>query len=270
LDDNLLSSLKSWFDQYVKGFYGIDSVIDANVELKEIHTRNTCGEIRAIVGAIGLPHNQQLVAETVGLFHDLGRFEQFRDYRTFVDSVSLNHGCHSAHLVQKFGLLKDLPLAEQEVIVSAIRLHNARSLPDDLSADVLLYARIIRDADKMDIYRVFHHYCELLRSDPDSLKANLDLPVSDEYTPAILKSLIERQPIAYSALRTSTDVTLLHLQWVYDINFVASLKRIKDRGHFAELVSHLPADPALKVAIDAVFGYLDRNIASGAILAADH
>jgi hypothetical protein len=270
LNDSQLSSLKTWFDEYVKGFYGIDSVIDANVELKEHHTRNTCGEVQAIVEAIDLSHNQRLIAETVALFHDLGRFEQFRDYRTFVDSVSLNHGCHSAHLVQKLGLLKDLPLAEQEVICTAIRLHNVKALPDGLSGDVLLYARIIRDADKMDIFRVFHHYYELLRDDPESFKANLDLPVTDDYTRSVLDNLLTRQPIAYSMLRTSTDVTLLHLQWIYDINFVASLKRIKERGHLAELVSHLPDDENIRSAVNTVFGYLDRQVASATILAAGH
>jgi hypothetical protein len=270
VNDSQLASLKTWFDQYVKAFYGIDTVIDANVELKDHHTRNTCGEMRYIIEAINLPHNQRLLAETVALFHDLGRFEQFRDHRTFVDAVSLNHACHSAHLVEKLGLLKELPAAEQEVITSAIRLHNVKALPADLSPEVLLMARLIRDADKMDIFRVFHHYWELLRDDPENFKANLDLPVTSEYTPSILAALLEHKPIDYGMLRTSTDVTLLHLAWIYDINFVASLKRIKERGHLAELVSHLPENADIAAAVATVFGYIDREIASGAILASGH
>jgi hypothetical protein len=271
VNDSQLLSLKNWFDQYVKAFYGIDAIIDANVELKDQHTSNTCNEMRYITIALNLPHNQRLLAETVALFHDLGRFEQFRDFRTFVDSVSLNHASHSAGLVEKFGLLADLLPEEQQVITSAIRLHNVKALPARLSPEVLLYTRLIRDADKMDIYRVFHHYYDQLRNDPESFKANLDLPVTTDFTPSILNALIDRRPIDYSMLKTSTDVTLLHLAWVYDINFVASLRRIKDRGHLAELVSHLPDDnPLVKAAVKAVFDYIDERVAFGTVLAADH
>jgi hypothetical protein len=270
VNDSQLLALKVWFDQYVKAFYGIDSVVDANVELKEHHTRNTCGEILYIVDAIDLPHNQKLLAETVALFHDLGRFEQFRQFRTFVDAVSLNHACHSAHLVEKLGLLSDLPASEREVVLDAIRLHNVKAMPADLSPEVLLYARLIRDADKMDIFRVFHHYYELLRDDPENFKANLDLPVTSDFTPTVLQSLLEHRPIDYGMLRTSTDVTLLHLAWIYDINFVASLKRIKGRGHLAELVSHLPDEAGIQAARKAVFAYIEEKLASGAILARDH
>jgi hypothetical protein len=270
VNDSQLLNLKNWFDHYVKAFYGIDEIIDANVELKDQHTRNTCSEMRYITGALDLPHNQCLLAETVALFHDLGRFEQFRDFRTFVDSVSLDHACHSAGLLEKLGLLADLPPEEQQVVTSAVRLHNVKALPAGLGPDVLLYTRLIRDADKMDIFRVFHHYYELLQSDPESFKANLDLPLSTDFTPSILEALLARQPIDYSMLRTSTDVTLLHLAWVYDINFVASLRRIKERGHLAELVSHLPEEKDVRAAVDEVFGYIEKKIASGSILTRDH
>ncbi len=268
MNDSQLSNLKNWFDEYVKGFYGIDAVVDANVELKDQHTRHTCGEMRYLATELKLSHNDCLIAETVALFHDLGRFEQFREYRTFVDAVSVNHACHSVGLLAELGLLAGLPAEEQETIFAAIRLHNVKTLPTDLAPGTLLHARLIRDADKIDIYRVFHHYFELLRDDPESLKANLDLPITSEFTPSVLQALLGRATIDYSQLRTSTDVTLLHLAWVYDINFVPGLRRIKERGHLAELVSHLADHPDLKAAVRKVFAYVDEQMASGALLAA--
>jgi hypothetical protein len=269
VNDSELSGFKKWFDDYVQGFYDIDPVIDANVELKYQHTLHTCGEIRYLTTAMNLLHNDHLLAETVALFHDLGRFEQFRDHRTFVDAVSLNHGCHAVHLLEKLGLLAALPRQEQDMIITAIHLHNVKVIPGDLLPEVLLLTRLIRDADKMDIYRIFHHYYEQLRDDPENFKANLDLPVTSEYTPAIMKSLLGRTPIDYSALCTSTDVTILHLAWIYDINFVPSLRRIKDCGHLAELISRMPDDPDVRAAIKMVMAYIEEKIASGVNLAAD-
>jgi len=269
LNDSQLTELKNWFDGYVKGFYGIDKVIDANIELKDQHTRNTCVEICHIARAMDLSHNDCLIAETVGLLHDLGRFEQFRQYRTFLDAVSLNHACYSARLAEQMSLLAEVPADERDIILSAIRLHNVQALPQDLSPQMLLHARLIRDADKIDIYRVFHHYYELFRTDPESFKANLDLPLTSEFTPSILEALVNRRTIDYSQLRTSMDVTLLHLAWVYDINFVPSLRRIRDRGHLAELSASLSEHPGLRAARAAVFAYVDEKIASGGVIVAE-
>ena len=266
MDDGELSRLQNWFDQYVKGFYGIDTVVDANVELKEQHTRNTCGEIRYIASELKLSRNDCLIAQTIGLFHDLGRFEQFRRFRTFVDGISLNHACYSVSLLQEMNLLANLPPEEQETVFTAIHLHNVKALPAHLAPQVLLHARLIRDADKIDIYRVFHDYSELLRDDSESLRANLGLPVTPEFTPSILCALTNRMPIDYGELRTSTDVTLLHLAWVYDINCVPGLRRIKECGHLAWLISHLPDRPELKAAAETVFAYVDRQITSGSTL----
>jgi HD superfamily phosphodiesterase len=269
MNDRQMAELKKWFDDYVKGFYGIDSVVDSNVALKEQHTRQTCAEVRHLACALDLRPDQRLLAETVALFHDLGRFEQFRDYRTFVDAVSINHARHSAWLLEKLSVLAGLRADERMTVKQAILLHNAKALPANLSAEVMLYSRIIRDADKLDIYRVFHEYYDQLRNDPESLKANLDLPVSDEFTPSILQALLERRPVDYSELRTSTDVTLLHLAWVYDMNFVASLRRVRDEGHLAELVSHLPAHPDIRSATEMVLAYIEEKTASGAVLASE-
>ena len=269
VNDSQLTELKNWFDDYVRGFYGIDKVVDANIELKDQHTRNTCVEICHIARAMDLSHSDCLIAETVGLLHDVGRFEQFRQYRTFMDSVSLNHACYSASLVEGLALLAHVPADERDIILSAIRLHNVQTLPQDLSPRTLLHARLIRDADKIDIYRVFHHYYELFRADPESFKANLDLPVTSDFTPSILDALVNRRTIDYSQLRTSTDVTLLHLAWVYDINFVPSLRRIRERGHLAELSAGLSEHPGLKAARAGVFAYVDEKIASGGAIVAE-
>jgi len=79
-----------WFDDYVAGFYGDDEVINANLKLKEKHSRRTCKEMLYLAGELGLEENQRRLSETIALFHDIGRFEQFVKYNTYSDVRSVS------------------------------------------------------------------------------------------------------------------------------------------------------------------------------------
>jgi len=44
VEQKQLDKFRVWFDDYVAGFYGDDEVINANLKLKEKHSRRTCRE----------------------------------------------------------------------------------------------------------------------------------------------------------------------------------------------------------------------------------
>lgn len=95
----------------------------------------------------------------LGLLHDIGRFEQARIYQTFVDDASVDHAEFGADLLFRDGLIHSFPLEGipengLEVMETAIRLHNKLSLPENLDARTMMFCQILRDADKVDIFRV--------------------------------------------------------------------------------------------------------------------
>ena len=69
-----LNSYKKWFSNYVSNFYGGSEYVNANLELKEIHTGCVISQAGYIANGIGLGENDSLIAETVALFHDGGRY----------------------------------------------------------------------------------------------------------------------------------------------------------------------------------------------------
>ena len=87
-----LEDFKRWFAEYAAGFYADDAFVNANLRLKEAHTRRVCDEMNYLTESLGLTESQRVVAETIALFHDLGRYEQFTKYRTFSDARSVPHG----------------------------------------------------------------------------------------------------------------------------------------------------------------------------------
>jgi len=74
--------LKAWFESYTRSFMTGKTPIDSPLELKIEHTARVCDNICQLGRSVDLTVGQLCVAETIGLFHDLGRFEQCWQDRT--------------------------------------------------------------------------------------------------------------------------------------------------------------------------------------------
>ena len=151
-----LHELDDWFHNYVRNFYSSISDIDANIRKKEEHTEYVRRIIREMGEELGLSEDLLNTAEVIGLFHDLGRFEQYTQYQTFDDNKSLNHALLGVELLQQNALLTEFPSEIQDLICTAIEYHNVPQMPDGLEGNPKLMTQLLRDADKVDIYRVVY------------------------------------------------------------------------------------------------------------------
>jgi len=91
----------------------------------------------------------------MALFHNLGRFEQCANYRTFEEATSENHAGLRLRELAKHLIVSVCTDAEQCLITRAIGLHNVRALPHDEDQRTLFFAKLLRDADKLDIWQLF-------------------------------------------------------------------------------------------------------------------
>ena len=57
---------------------------------------------------LNLSEGQLRIAEAAGLMHDLGRFKQYRRYRTFNDRRSVNHASLGVRIMRRNHILQDL------------------------------------------------------------------------------------------------------------------------------------------------------------------
>ena len=173
MEQKKLDNFKRWFDEYVACFYGDDAYVNANIKMKECHTRRTCQEMRYLAEQLGLDENKTRIAETIALFHDVGRFEQFARYRTYNDTISINHCLRGVEVLRREKVLAPLDPAERQIIERAVEYHGMRQIPADVDGQCLLFSKLIRDADKLDIFCIVTGYYKQPGKAPE--KSNLEI-----------------------------------------------------------------------------------------------
>lgn len=261
MDGSTLTAFKEWFGRYCAMFYSSDENDQRNILLKEQHTRNVCSNMVAIVAEEG-GQQAAATAEAIALFHDVGRFEQYRRYQTFRDSESVDHALLGVEVLTEHGVLDTLDPAERMTICQAVRLHNVFTVPAQLSPDVVPFVRFIRDADKLDIWRVF---IELFDTPPEhrSSAATLGLPDTGSYNPELLKTLHDRKMISLARLRSVDDFKLLQLSWIFDLNTRTALRLTRERDYIRRLAATLPMDGEIDRAVTMLEQYVTRVVDDG-------
>jgi putative nucleotidyltransferase with HDIG domain len=254
---------KVWFDDYVAGFYGDGEFINANIKLKDEHSRRTCEQMLELADELGLSASQRRTAEVIALLHDIGRFEQFVKYRTYNDPKSVNHCLLGLEVLRRTKVLEELEDEERQLVESVIEYHGLMELPAGLDGECLLFSKLLRDADKLDIFYVVTDYYKQYRDDPEGFRLEIELPDEPGYSMEVVKQLLAGQRIDYSKLRTWNDMKLCQLSWVYDVNFPATLKWIKQRGFLEMIFEFLPATEDIKRVREKIFEFVDSAIARG-------
>jgi hypothetical protein len=263
MDQNELISFKSWFADYCATFSLPTDADQRNIAIKQEHTRHVCLNAVRIAEDLGLIAPEARLAEAIALFHDVGRFSQYQQYRTFDDSISVNHAVLGTKVLLDHSVLESLPKDEQGIIVRSVTLHNVFTLPEGLDGKSLLFARLIRDADKLDILRVVIEYFEQDEGSRAEAVA-LGLPdVPEGYSPNVLACLVRGEMAKKDALTTLNDFKLLQLAWLYDLNFTCSLRMVVARDYIRKIEEMLPRNEEIARAIEIVRGHVVRGSRKG-------
>jgi hypothetical protein len=255
-----LDSFKSWFDAYVNRFFCEDEYVNAHLRLKHTHTHRVCEETLLLAEPLALDDDQRRIAEVIALFHDVGRFPQFAQYRTYNDSKSVDHGRLAVEVHRREGVLDALRRQERQWVETAVEHHGRKSLPAGLRGRTLLFAKLIRDADKLDIFRVITEKYRLYRQAPEGFPLEVPFPDPPEYSPDVMDAVLNGRLVEYAQLRTLNDMMLCQIGWVHDMNFAASLARLRARGFLDELLDALPQTPEVATLRDAIRDHIDLRL----------
>ena len=248
-----LQPLRRWFDDYVKGFYSEDPDIQAHVRLKEDHTARVCGHMTELAGTLDIPDTQKKLAEVVALFHDVGRFQQYTQYRTFNDSLSEDHACLGVRILQENDVLAGLPRGERTLVEKGVCYHNGRGIPVDVVKAVRL-ARMIRDADKVDIL-------DMITSDKAEFRIlpSPEYDVSDGISLATAEYILQGEVARFEDIRTAGDQMLFRMSWVLDMNFPWTFRKVRQEQYLEKMAAQLPQNRYVYRVIDYLAEYRDRR-----------
>lgn len=250
---------RSWFSRFVQEHAEGNEQDQRNIRLKEEHTAGVCDNALRIAAGLGLDAEAAALAGAIALFHDVGRFPQYARYRTFEDSRSVNHAVLGAKVLLERNVLGDLPKRERSLIVRTVALHNVFVLPARLDEETLLHAKLVRDADKLDIWRVFIELAGGDAADWPSA-AGLGLPDTPECSPAVIASLNRREVVRLTSLRTLNDFRLLQLAWIYDLNFAPSLAMVLERSVIERLTASVPRTDETSRIVDSLRNYVNERL----------
>ena len=207
------------FDNYVRNNFDIKS---NKVKLKHKHSFLVAKIAKEIAKKTGLDEE---LSYNIGLLHDFGRFEQIAKYNNFRDTDEFDHGAIGCELLFKKGHIKDFKIDERfyPLIYFAIYFHNKKEvdpkpIQDYLDshkvafelADILKYCHIVRDADKIDIFRVVTEKDFIIESNLDGI------------TPSMKKEFESFETLNIKHSKTKLDRLVTHLSFMYGLHFKES------------------------------------------------
>lgn len=240
------------FDEFTHGYLAAHrGRCDDLLQLKVDHSLRVLQEAEGIIAAEHIAPRQARLCRLAALFHDTGRFPQLDRYGTFRDAQSVNHARLGVQTIKRESLLDGLADDDRKVVLTAIVLHNVRLLPQNLPPDADRAARVVRDADKLDIVPVI---LDSLDAEGHSNKVVTLNTKSDplRFSEHMAEQLAQKCLADYSRMVYANDFRLLLLSWVYDLNHAHSARMFMERGYIDALAAGLPHDDELKTVVAAV------------------
>lgn len=264
------------FAEYVRNY----DPSDEKIKLKIDHTYRVAGLCQRIAESLGLSEPDVDIAWLLGMLHDIGRFEQIRRFGTFNDAQSVDHAEFGADLLFREGLIRkfaegyyeECELArsgneEAEQIIKnnehhnkdtgllemAIRQHNKYRVKEDLTERQRMFCDILRDADKVDIFKV-----------------NADIPMEIIYdvtteelkngiiTKEVLESFYKKETVLKSVRRSAVDHIVGHISLLFELVYKESYRQAKEQGYVYKLLDFKSDVPEVNAEFGDMRKYVDE------------
>ena len=217
----------SEFDKYAKKY----DLTNFNIKLKYHHSYRVMKYSENIAKSLNLSEEEVNIAKIIGLLHDVARFEQYTIYHTFADSKSIDHGDLGVKILKQDNFLRNFVEEDMydEIILKAIKSHNKYKIEENLPEKALIQSKIIRDADKLDIFYELYTMFYKEKNDIEEIENSI---VEEESIRRIeQRKLIKRKPN-----NSAMDRFLINLCFVFDLNYKYSFEEIKEKDYINKII----------------------------------
>lgn len=252
--------VKNVFKKYTDNY----DISDEKIKLKVDHTYRVAALSERIARSLGLGDDDTNLAWLIGMLHDIGRFEQLKNYGTFSDAESVDHAHYGVELLFEDGFIekfvgenaakdlkgtKDLKetavkseseeketkeISELDILRTAIWNHSAYRVEEGITDRVKMFCNIIRDADKIDILKV--NYDVTLEVIYDVTTEELK---NSGVTDKVMKAFMEHHAVLRSLKKTPIDNLVGHAALVFELVYNESFKIVKEQGYIEKMLSYV-------------------------------
>jgi len=234
-----IKSVSSWFNTYCDSFKSLTTEQKRNFEIKRGHSFRVADLSVQLAAKLDFSDEEQKLAYFIGLFHDIGRFGQLVEFNTFDDTKSIDHAAYSVDVLKNEKVLKQFGIENELLIYESILYHNKLKLPADLKERELVFAKLIRDADKMDILKVLIDYYSNRNATPNHT-LTWELPKGTTISPAVAKAALNEKLVSKENVESEIDIKIMQMAWVYDFNFRPSFEYILKNRFLESIYDTLP------------------------------
>ncbi|ETP71390.1 HD-GYP domain-containing protein, partial [Lachnospiraceae bacterium JC7] len=227
------------FRNYISGY----DIENRMIKLKVEHTLRVAGNCELIARSLQMSEELVDFAWFLGLLHDIGRFEQIRRYGTFVDADSVDHAEFGADLLFNENLIKEFlscSISEEwlSLLEISIRLHNKLDLPEEIDKRTRRFCELIRDADKVDIFRVV---CETPFEERMGTSVGM-IQEAEAANGAVMRCVLQHRCIPREIRKTRFEVHISHCSMAFELVFPESKKLAAEQGYLEKLLREYDED----------------------------
>lgn len=196
---------------------------DPRIKRKFGHSFRVMQEAEGIAKSLNLSDEDIEIAKLIGLLHDIGKFSQ--EYK------NKDHGDLGAEILIKDDYIRNYikETKYDNIILKAIKNHNKFAIENGLNDKELLFSKIIRDADKLDI---FYEGVEFFWTRQDEIQS----VSSSKISPEIMEQFKAKRTIDRKQIKTPVDGVLSFLSFIFDLNFEFSYNRIRKQKYIERIL----------------------------------
>ncbi len=235
----LISISTDWFNKYCGSFTELSENHQRIFEIKKEHSFRVADNSVYLSDKLEWAEEDKKMAFLVGILHDIGRFSQMSEFDTFNDEKSVDHAERAIKVLKEGDHLEVLQIANKELVFAAIQNHNKFKIQDGLTGQELLHSKLIRDADKLDIFRVLTEYYSRRNSNINHY-LTWELQKGTVVSPAVAKEVLSGKMVSKKNLISEIDVKIMQLSWVYDLNFRPTFEYLLKHRYLENVYNSLP------------------------------
>lgn len=196
------------------------------------HSFRVMKNSECIAKSLNLNNEEIEIATLIGLLHDIGHFEEIRVKDILKENTKIDHGDLGVEILKNENYLREY-IEENKfdnIILKAIKNHNKFDIETGLSKKELLFAKIIRDADKLDI---FYEGAEMFWTQAEQVEEINNSKISDE----VMHNFAEHIYWDRRNIKTKADSIIHFIALLFDINFKYNFEIIKKEDYINKILS---------------------------------
>lgn len=204
---------------------------DSNINRKQKHSLRVMKICEDIAQRENFSEEEKQIAKLIGLLHDIARFKQYTEYKTFRDIDSFDHGDMGVEILKKDNFIRNFIEDNKydSIIKKAVKNHNKFQIEEGLTEVEEKFCKIIRDADKIDIFwEAVHIFWN---------KEQLEIENSD-ISEEIQEKFYKQKTINRTEIKSKDNINRIIqiIAFIFDINYKSSFSIIKEEEYVNKII----------------------------------